>query len=209
MTDPTPRLYVKVLPVTEPRRIGELLTETLAAIRAAGPVLTKLDISPQLYATLARAHFAEQALHGYSVAPWLGVPVYVDRKLPPYARREHYSDGRVVTRYRLVMDPRALRVAFRVVEYGGRRGQAAKRHALGLMVKRFGWDYADVDPRGCSWEGQRVSPYLPGLARIAELAGLKLTDWQRDYLGATLRGHRTSPIQLNVPRMHGRGGGAL
>jgi hypothetical protein len=172
----------------EPRPIRALLAETLAAIRAAGPVLTKLDVSPQLYATLSRAHFADQALHGYSAAPWLGVPVYVDRELPPYARREHYSDGRVITRYRLVMDPRVLQVSFRDQTYAS-PPEGPERHGLSLMV-RWGraWIYAeDVDACGCSWKGARSCPYLPGLARVAELAGLELEPWQRARAAQALR----------------------
>lgn len=166
--------------MTDPTHVSEALGNVLRAmgeLERLGPFVTRLKMGEDLYRRIRE----EAAQVPLDLSPWVpahGVPVDIVQDLPPMAYRIHWSDGRVVTRYRKVLDPRVLQVAFREVTYGGRRGQAAKRHALGLMVKRFGWEYADVDARGCSWEGQRVSAYVPGLARIMELAGVTPEPWQ-------------------------------
>lgn len=97
--------------MTEPRPIRDILPEALAAIRslaAQGPQLNRLDLSVVLYDALHREHVDRYSHYGLDSRPWLGVPVFVDRALPPWARREHWSDGRVVTRYRLVMPAHGL-----------------------------------------------------------------------------------------------------
>ena len=80
---------------------------------------------------------------------------------------------------------------------------------LTLCVRRWGWVHA-TDEWGASatheWAGQRVSPYVPGLARLAELAGLELTDWQRDYVARTVKASFTGHhLHTVYPRHYGRG----
>lgn len=170
--------------MSEPRRIRDLLAMARMAARVSGPQLTKLEVSPEVYAAVTTAHFTGLAnlTTEPDYRPWLGVPVYVrDRSnLPPWARREHYSDGRVVTRYRLVMDPRVLQVRFMDQPYA-KAGGGPERHGLSLQVRRFGWEHLVGYP-GSAWKGARSCPYLPGLKALTDMAGLELTDWQRAYV---------------------------
>ena len=191
----------------------DCVRDLMEAMRQLGPVLTKLEMPPATYDALKRQQIDRLAnalpVPGIDPAAIIGVHVLVVRDLPPGALRLHYSDGRVVTRYRLVRDPSVLQLTFSEEVYGGRRGQAAERHYLTLCVRRWGWVHA-TDEWGASatheWAGQRVSPYVPGLARLAELAGLELTDWQRDYVARTVKASFTGHhLHTVYPRHYGRG----
>lgn len=200
--------------MTEPRHVSELLAEWVARVAALGPFLVRIEmtqptldrlktLTPEVKSQVARGQ-ALGYLSSDRVSPLAGVAVRAVSDLPPGALRLHYSDGRVVTRYRLVRDPRALQVCFRDQEYG-LRANRGERHGLSLMV-RFGrsWVYGDQWP-GTSWKGPRLCPYVPGLARLAELAGLELTEWQQDYVARAMRAHAAGqPVQVNMPRHFGR-----
>lgn len=195
--------------MTDPMHVSEALGNVLRAmgeLERLGPFVTRLKMGEDLYRRIRE----EAAQVPLDLSPWVpahGVPVDIVQDLPPMAYRIHWSDGRVATRYRKVLDPRVLQVRFRVQPYGGHRGP--ERHGLGLQVRRIGWVYADVDPRGCSWEGPRASVYLPGLAALAERAGMTLAPWQNDYLGALVRlraAEAYRPSTVIVPKGHGLGG---
>lgn len=43
------------------------------------------------------------------------------------------------------------------------------------------------------------------LKALTDMAGLELTDWQRDYLTEAMKAHRAGrPVSVNAPRQHGR-----
>lgn len=76
--------------------------------------------------------------------------------------------------YQMVTHHRALRVAFQTMDYGQRRGQATKRCALTLLTRDGAIGRAWLPAVGSygqslttNWAGERVSPYLPGLAALS------------------------------------------
>lgn len=196
--------------MTEPTPL-ERLRDAMELVRQASPFLTRVELTQATLDALRAAveDRITRTLPSTLVSAW-GVPLQVADDLPRGAVRLHYSDGRVVTRWRVVMHPKVLQVAVtagaRSVPYGrGRRME----HTLTLMVRRFGWVPAQ-DPEGRSltweWVGERVSAYWPGLAELTKAAGLELTKWQRDYLSALKAAQRAGyrPSVLTVPRNFGR-----
>lgn len=171
------------------------LAAAVAMFKALGPFLVRLEVSPRQAENLRRRVTPERRPD--LAARLAAVDLVVVHDLPHGAVRLHYSDGRVVTRWRVVMHPKVLQVTLQETPYG-------KSHGLRLMLNRhgYGWtpDWRDDAGRVIEhvWKGQRVSPYIPGLTALAQVAGLELTAWQRDYVARAVR--HPGPITLQVPR---------
>lgn len=177
------------------------IREALDAVAKAGPFVVGLSLHPVTWERLRDATTLDPRTPGQVLG---AVPVRLDERLPRGALRWAWSDGRVTTRWPLVLDPKAAQMVFR-------EETRKEVHRLRMLSRRswYGWVPAWRDDAGRVvehvWKGPRVTAYLPG---VSDLLKRELEPWQRDMLASLLKtrkavGHVPSAVLVS-PRQYGR-----